>query len=112
MAFLVCYSKFAPEDHGRQFAIYLDQAFYALIFQHCLNERSVYPVLSVVASLRYKSPLLVVSGPKLESLTRELSYLENAGFTHSQFVELRQVCAKAKSDNCSLSITGDMYPEL
>ncbi len=27
-------------------------------------------------------------------------------------VELRQVCAKAMSDQCSLTISGDMYPEL
>ena len=112
MAFLVCYSRSAPDDHCRLKAIYLDQAFYALIFERCLNERCVYPVLSVVASLRYKSPLLVVSGGELESLTRELSYLENAGFTHPQFAELRQVCAKSKSDNCSLSISGDMHLEL
>jgi len=112
MAFLVCYSKSAPEDHARKDAIYLDQKFYELIFRHCMKKSSYYANLSVIASLRYKSPLLVVDGMNLDSLARELEYLEQAGHTHPQIAEFRQVCAKAKVDGCSLSISGDMYPEL
>jgi hypothetical protein len=112
MAFLVCYSRSAPDDHCGQTAIYLDQSFYEIVFRHCLAERSVYAVLSVVASLRYKSPLLVVAGDDLDTLVRELGYLESAGNVHPQFADLRRVCAKAKADKCSLSISGDMYPEL
>ena len=112
MAILVCYSRSAPEDHARLKAIYLDHAFYELIFSHCLKERSHYAILSVVASLRYKSPQLVVSGRELATLSNELLNLEYAGLTHPQFAELRQVCDKAISDDCSLSISGDMYPEL
>jgi hypothetical protein len=112
MAFLVCYSRSAPDDHTRQKAIYLDQKFYEMIFQHCMAERSFYAVLSVVASLRYKSPLLVVAGDELDRLVAELTHLEGAGHPHPQLAEFRQVCAKAKTDGCSLSISGDMYPEL
>jgi hypothetical protein len=112
MAFLVCYSRSAPDDHVRQQSIYLDQKFYEMIFQHCIAERSVFAVLSVVASLRYKSPLLVVAGDELDSLADELTHLEQSGHSHPQLAEFRQVCAKAKADGCSLSISGDMYPEL
>jgi hypothetical protein len=112
MAFLVCYSRSAPDDHVYQTAVYLDQKFYEMIFQHCMVERSFYAVLSVVASLRYKSPLLVITREQLDSLADELTHLENAGHTHPQIAELREVCAKAKADCCSLSISGDMYPEL
>jgi hypothetical protein len=112
MAFLVSYSRSAPDDHTRQKAIYLDQSFYELIFHHCMRKRSYYANLSAIASLRYKSPLLVVSEDNLDSLTRELEDLERSGHAHSQLTEFRQVCAKAKANGCSLSISGDMYPEL
>jgi hypothetical protein len=112
MAFLVCYSRSAPEDHTRHTAIYLDQDFYELIFRHCISERSHYASLSVIASLRYKSPLLVVTGDELDSLTDELVALEQTGRSHRQLAAFREVCAKAKADGCNLSISGDMYPEL
>jgi|SRR5689334_3268928 len=112
MAFLVCYSRSAPDDHTRRKAIYLDQTFYELIFRQCMIERSHYANLSVIASLRYKSPLLVVTGENLDSLTHELTALEGSGQTHPQLSEFREVCAKAKADVCDLSISGDMYPEL
>jgi hypothetical protein len=112
MALLVCYSRSAPDDHAGQRAIYLTQGFYELIWQHCTTERSYYANLSVIASLRYKSPLLVVDGDRLDPLARELENLERLGHKHPQLAELRQVCAKAKADGCNLSISGDMYPEL
>jgi hypothetical protein len=112
MAFLVCYSKSTPHDHAGQTAIYLDQRFYEMIFHQCLARRSYYANLSVIASLRYKSPLLVIADQKLDSLTQELEALEGSGQTHPQLAEFRQVCAKAKADGCSLSVSGDMYPEL
>jgi hypothetical protein len=112
MALLVCYSRSAPDDHTRQGAIYLDQKFYEMIFLHCMMERSYYAILSVIASLRYKSPLLVVTGEELNSLQRELGYLEAAGHSHPQLAEFRQVCVKAIADGCNLSISGDMFPEL
>ena len=112
MAFLVCYSRSAPDDHARHKAVYLDQRFYEMIFRHCVVERSHYANLSVIASLRYKSPLVVVAGDNLDSLAHELAQLKRAGHQHPQLAEFRQVCAKAKADGCSLSISGDMYPEL
>jgi hypothetical protein len=113
MAFLVCYSRSAPDDHVvRQEAIYLDQKFYETIFQHCMVKRSFFAVLSVVASLRYKSPLIVVAGNEIDLLVAELTNLEESGHSHPQIAEFRQVCAKAKTDGYSLSISGDMYPEL
>lgn len=112
LAFLVCYSKSAPDDHTRQDAIYLDQKFYEIIFQHCITKRSCYAILSVVASLRYKSPILVVTGGELDLLVAELINLEEVGHFHPQLTEFRQVCRRAKADCCSLSVSGDMYPEL
>ena len=94
-------------------AIYLDQAFYEAIFQRCRErDRSSYPVLGVVASLRYKSPILVVSLGELDSLTRELNALERAGCEHPQIADFRQVCAKAAAEDFNLTISGDMFPEL
>jgi hypothetical protein len=112
MAFLVCYSRSAPGDHARQKAIYLDLKFYEMIFRHCIAERSFYAILGAVASLRYKSPLLVIAEDRLDSLADELTHLETSGHSHPQIAEFRKVCAKAKADGCSLSISGDMYPEL
>jgi hypothetical protein len=66
----------------------------------------------VIASLRYKSPLVVVSVEELDSLARELAELERTGRSHPQLAEFRHVCAKAKANGCGLSISGDMYPEL
>lgn len=112
MAFLVCYSKSASEDGGGDTAIYLDQEFYGIIFQTCISERSRYANLSAVASLRYKSPTLVIAGKSLDLLAEELVTFERSGNVHPQIAELRQVCLKAKADGCGLSISGDMYPEL
>jgi hypothetical protein len=112
MAYLVCYSRSAPSDHSREKAIYLDQEFYETIFQYCLVDRSKYPVLSVLASLRYKSPLLVVSGEEIDALTSELTKIHESGHAHPQLTEFRHVCTKAKADGCNLSISGDMYREL
>jgi hypothetical protein len=112
MAFLVCYSKSAPHDHTERTAVYLDQQFYEVVFQHCTSDRSHYPSLSVIASLRYKSPLLVIPTAQLRSLAEELQTLAQLGQQHPQLAELEQVCAKALSDGYSLSISADMYPEL
>lgn len=75
MAFHVCYSKAVPDDHCRQTAFYLEQNFYPLIFQHCLKNRSHFAVLSVIASLRYKSPVVVLDNKDLDRLMNELSSL-------------------------------------
>jgi hypothetical protein len=109
MAFLVCYSRSAPDDHN---SIYPDQKFYELIFRQCTTKPSYYANLSAIAALRHKSPLLVVADENLDSLARELQDLEGSGQTHPQLAEFRQVCSKARADGCSLSISGDMYPEL
>jgi hypothetical protein len=112
MAFLICFSRSEPHDHVAQKAIYLDQQFYELIFHHCTKKRSYYANLSVIASLRYKSPLVVVEGKNLESLVKELEALEQLGHAHPQLAKFREVCGNAISQSCSLSISGDMYPEL
>src|SRR5262245_57808914 len=96
MAFLVCYSKSAPHDHSDHKAIHLDQRFYELIFRHCVPERSRYASLSVIASLRYKSPLLVVAGDQLDALDDELAELERGELSHPQLAEFRHVCATAR----------------
>src|SRR5688572_11162529 len=59
MAFLVCYSS-SLDDHTRNTAIYLDQAFYELIFAHCASDPGRYAVLRKIALLRYKSPTIMI----------------------------------------------------
>jgi hypothetical protein len=112
MALLVCFSCSAPNDHMKRKAIYLDQAFYGLIFRHCREKRSHYSNLSVIAALRYEGPLLVVHDDQLAALALELDELARSGHLHPQLVAFRNVCREAEAEGCSLSISGDMYPEL
>ena len=51
MAFLVCYSRYPPDDHTRDRAIYLDQRFYESIFEHCRSEGGPYTVLREIAGV-------------------------------------------------------------
>jgi hypothetical protein len=111
MAFLVCFSS-SLADHTLNKAIYLDQAFYELIYAHCRSERERYPLLGEIASLRYKSSTIIVGPDRLTSLPGELAMLSASGASHAQMAEFSQVCARAQSDGCSLTISGDMYPEL
>jgi hypothetical protein len=90
----------------------MDQNFYELIYTTCPSEQGAYDVLREIALLKYKSPTLVVSGERLSLLDYELSRLEQSGASHPQIPELKAVCAKAVADGCSLTISGDMYPEL
>lgn len=112
MAFLVCYSRRPPEDHTRHQAIYLDQKFYELIFSCCRDERGPYEILREIASMRYKSPTLVVREDRLDLLQRELETLSTSGHSHHQISEFRRVCHNARAAECALAIGGDMYPEL
>jgi hypothetical protein len=90
----------------------LNQQFYELIFRTCRSEDDQYVVLREMAQLKYKSPTVVVASDRLEQLIRELARLEETGAVHPQIADFRQVCARATSDGCSLTISGDMYPEL
>jgi hypothetical protein len=112
VAFLVCYSRSPPDDHTRDKAIYLNQRFCELIFKHCRSEDGPYIVLRDIASLKYKSPRLIVSADRLTLLDKELTNLEVSKLSHPQIAAFKQVCNKAKSDGCALTISGDMYPEL
>ena len=111
MAFLVCYSS-SLDDHARDKAVYLDQAFYELIFAHCASDRGDYAVLREIALLRYKSPTIIVGQERLGLLADELATLAASGVSHPQIAELSQVCARAQTDGCGLTISGDMFPEL
>jgi hypothetical protein len=111
MAFLVCYSG-SLDDHTRNRAVYLDQTFYELIFALCREERGGYSVLREIALLRYKSPTIIVGQTRLRLLADELNTLSASGVTHPQIAEFGRVCAQAQADGCSLTISGDMYPEL
>jgi hypothetical protein len=108
MAFLVCYSASPPDDHAKKKAAYLDQRFYELLFAH----RDRYVILRDIASLRYKSPTMVIRREQLVSLDQEIAAFEASGISHPQIHEFRSVCAKAMTDGCALTISGDMYPEL
>lgn len=111
MAFLVCYSS-SLDDHTRDTAVYLDQAFYELIFAHCASDRGHYAALREIALLRYESPTMIVGRERLGLLVDELAMLAASGVSHPQIAELSQVCARAQADGCGLTISGDMYPEL
>ena len=112
MAFLVCYSWSPPDDHTQHRAIYLDQRFYQLIYVNCGSEFGPYTVLREIALLRYKSPTLVIAGEWLALLEQDLVTLAESGASHPQIAALREVCAKAASDGCAVTVSGDMYPEL
>jgi hypothetical protein len=112
VAFVVCYSWSPPNDHTRYGAIYLDQRFYELIYGNCRSETGPYTVLREIALLRYKSPTLTVAGDRLTLLDQDLVRLAESGASHQQIAALRVVCAKALSDGCALTVSGDMYPEL
>ncbi len=112
MAFLVCYSRCPSGDHTRDRAIYLDQRFYELIFVNCRVEGGPFTVLREIATLRYKSPILIVDGNRLELLDRELADFEALGHSHPQIAKFRQVCGEPQAIPCALTISGDMYPEL
>lgn len=112
MAFLVCYSNDPPRDHTRNKAAYLDQRFYELIFAHCRSADGPYRVLRDIASLRYKSPTMVVRDERLAVLVQDLAIFAASGLSHDQTAEFRQVCLQAQVEQCALTISGDMYPEL
>ena len=112
MAFLVCYSRTPPHDHTKDKAIYLNQEFYEIIFAECRRDKSDYNILSDIASLKYKSPTLVVPIENLAALMDELRLLLASEKHHPQIQEFQNVCAKAIELGCSLTISGDMYPEL
>lgn len=79
MAFVVCYSWSPPDDHTRHGAIYLDQRFYELIYGRCRPESGPYTVLREIALLRYKSPIVVVSGARLVLLDQDLAGWRSLG---------------------------------
>ena len=112
MAFLVCFSRVPPADHALHRAIYLDQQFYELIFSQCRSDSAPYTVLREMSCMRYKSPTMVVAGSRPALLDQDLVRLAQSGASHPQIGELRDVCAKAMSEQLVLTISGDMYPEL
>ncbi len=112
MAFLVCYSQKPPDDHTKHLAIYLDQGFYEVIFSNCRSPESGYSVLRDISLLRYKSPTLVVPSTSLEALSKELTCLADDGQEHSQISGFQTVVNTAMKSGWSLTISGDMYPEL
>jgi hypothetical protein len=112
MAFLVCYSRYPPEYHTEDRAIYLDQAFYQMIFEQCRNVDCGYTILRDIALLRYKSPTLVVPTERLETLHNELTRLARNGACDPQLSAFQQIVDNALNSARSLTISGDMYPEL
>jgi hypothetical protein len=62
--------------------------------------------------LKYKSPTLVVSRNHLAPLIQELTSLVESGVSHPLISMFMEVCNKAVSTGCALTISGDMYPEM
>jgi hypothetical protein len=69
-------------------------------------------ILSKIASLKYKSPILFVLPDQLSTLFLELTKLKDAKPPHPQIEEFQNVCDTAILSGCVLTISGDMYPEL
>ena len=111
MALAVCYSH-RIEDHLQRHAIYLEQTFYALIFWVCRADRATFPILAEIASLRYKSPEMLVDPSRVASLNDELDTLRRRGHNHPQISLFTDVVTQAVAQGCTLSVHGDMYPEL
>lgn len=111
MALAVCYSH-RIEDHLQRHAIYLEQTFYALIFRVCRADRVTFPLLAEIASLRYKSPEMMVDPRRVASLHDEIHSLRRLGHDHHQISLLADVVTQAVSEGCTLTVHGDMYPEL
>jgi hypothetical protein len=111
MAFLVCFSR-KLEDHAQIRAAYLPQTFYELIFTTCLSDDAEFDVLRDIARLRYKSPSILIGADRLVRLLEELDRLREAVGGRDGISDLSQAAEQAISDGCSLTISGDMYPEL
>ena len=111
MAFLVCYSRNPPFDHCKNKAIYLDRAFYELIWSVCRVSQPPYSVLGKIACLRYKSPVLPIRLAQLPTLDQELVRLGELS-THEQIVDLRTACRLAAAQGLALTVSGGVYQEL
>ena len=108
MAFLICYSS-TVEDHPREKAAYLPQSFYEWIVKVCRADEDRFPRLRQIASLRYKSPTLLLTPRELPLLVKELQHL-NSDDTGA--LDFMAAATEAIARPCSLTISGDMYPEL
>ena len=108
MAFLVCYSR-SLDDHTKDRAAYLPQSFYELIFNVCCDDATTYPVLHLIARLKYHSPTMLMSSGELPGLINELHRLGDAGAGGRDLLASAQ---EAMRRSCSLTISGDMHPEL
>lgn len=111
MALAVCYSH-RLENHLQRPAIYLEQTFYALIFNVCRADIAKFPILSQMASLRYKSPTMIVEPSRVASLRDELESLRILGHAHHQISSFADVVTRAVTEKCTLTVHGDMFPEL
>lgn len=106
MAFLVVYH---PSDRNK--AIYLDQAFYEHIFEHCRRPNADFIYLRRIAELRYKSSAIEIDPAELTALANEIRRLKSI-FSHAQIEDFLRVCEKAGESKLGLRISGDMCPEL
>ncbi len=83
-----------------------------MIFSHCRHAESGYSIMRDIALLRYKLPSLIVPNTALESLNKELACLAQDGLQHSQISGFQSVVNTAMNTGSSLTISGDLYPEL
>ena len=110
MAFLVCYSQGEVAD-WRKKAIYLDQRFYELFFEHCFG-KTEFPVLRRIISLAYGDETKI-DGDQLQELQAELRRASDKfQVDHEQIPALIEIAEHAYSTGVSLAIAGDMYPVL
>jgi len=107
MAFLVCYKKVNIELSWSDKAIYLDQIFYELVFYKCRDPRSI---LNKFSRLSYGDEF-EVGISQLNDLRTELVQLrdETGELSVNEFIV---IVDKSLDDQCDLTISGDMYPEL
>ena len=102
--------RFSTESRGKS-AIYLDQQFYEMIVSRCLGDESGYVVLKRIAALKYKSPTFHLGDRELLDLCAELKMLLLVE-SHPQISDFMLQCQVAVERECTISVYGDMYPEL
>ena len=110
MAYLVCYSEAQVVDWEIK-ALYLEQSFYELLFEHCRNSVG-YPLLGSIGSLTYDDEIMITDD-QLDHLLSELrEVLDSPGVPDRQISAFIEVVQNARHNRLGLAIAGDMHPVL
>ncbi len=107
MAFLVCRKRSGVEFSWKDRLIYLDQEFYELIFYLPAGKESI---LRRISRLSYGEEM-EIGNTELHKLKEELMVLAD-DVSNDQANNFGKVVNDSLESNCTLMISGDMYPTL